>query len=161
MRGVSNRTKLNVARTEQDLWRVVSEVNRLPFGFVGATVTAANPFSTFDTDWVPVLLSATVDLDRMVASSGQSATLPSGADGVYQFVLNVQVSGGTGEFRVLHNDTAVITAALTAGVPASRVSAARVVEVGDVVAWQFRAPTSSTTLNAGSSVSFHRLGLLP
>jgi hypothetical protein len=161
MPGVSNRTKLNVSPNEQDLWRVVSEVNRLPFAFVGAGLTRVEAHSVTNVDeWQPMLMTPTVDLDSIVAG-GTSATIPSGGEGVYQFAFQMQVSGAVSDVRVTANGTDVASATLPVGVSTLRISPPMRLDAGDVVRWERRSASLLSTLNAGSMVSFHRLGLLP
>jgi hypothetical protein len=160
MRGQTNRIKLNVSRTEKDLSRVVDEVNRLPFAFVGASLARSTEYIPTEVNtWQSVSFAPTIDFDGMV-KDGTRALILDGCDGVYQFGFFGATASGAADFRFIVNGVSSFQVRID-NIVRSRVSTPVALSANSVVEWQYRAATTGIQLAADCRVSLHRLGLFP
>jgi hypothetical protein len=162
MPGVSRRIKLNVSNSETDLRRVVSEVNRLPFAFVGFSAVSSASFAPPSVStWASVSTFVQgLNFDSILTGNVASAKVPDGADGVFQLSLSASVSAGTGKFRVARSNVALFEVVLGTDVKYA-VSPPIELKVGDVLTFEFQSASLSYTLAAGCAVSAYRIGLTP
>lgn len=163
MPGVSRRARLNVSATEKDVGRVVTEVNKLPFAFVGFGATRSAMMSpAFPNTWEAVTFTPGIDYDSMLngSTSASSATVKDGADGVYLLSVRGSMASSTGSFRFTVNGTAVFTATMST-TEASHQSPPIALRPGDVIRFEFQVANTGWLLNAGCAVSAVRAGLFP
>jgi hypothetical protein len=162
MPGVSRRSRLNLSATEKDVGRVVAEINKLPFAFVGFGATRSAMVSPlFPNTWEAVSFNRGIDYDSMLnGTSASSATVKDGADGVYLLSVRGSMASSTGSFRFTVNGTAVFTAIMST-TEASHQSPPIALRPGDVIRFEFQVANTSWLLNAGCAVSAVRVGLFP
>jgi hypothetical protein len=171
MRGVSIRSRLNVSNRETSLKRVVDEVNRLPFAYVGFAMSRTADFAipAPNTPTPLALIDELHDPDEMVNGAGTGATIPEGLDGYYVIEAGLRSSGGgTVVFQVLRG-TEVVLHHLVTGVDSHVRTPPVFLSAGDVLSWRVQAASASFGIvgrvNTSSTtfpyVSIHRVGLLP
>ncbi len=163
MSGVSRRARLNVSATETRLGRVVEEVNKLPFAFVGFGATRSTTFSAATVStWEAVAFVPGLDFDSMLNSreSATGATVSDGADGVYLLSVRGGMASNAGSFRFTVNGTAVFTVNLST-TELSHWSTPVALRSGDVIRFEFQTTNVAWLLNTGCSVTAVRVGLLP
>jgi hypothetical protein len=162
MRGHTNKHRQLLAATETSLARIVGAINRLPFGFVGWTFKRTGTYTPLAAmTWEPVSFSAILDDDKMLTAAATGARINEGCDGVFVLGFLGRTVTSIGEFRVRDVATSTVLHTVTLDtVLQSSQSAPLKLSVGQTVVFEYRAALG-VLLEAGCTVSTHRLGLLP